>query len=440
MTELILNRVQMLLHRNWRWALIAITLVSVVVPMYGTLSQGYPPRIEVDAAFHEHIGWYIMHGGRPYLDVWDIKLPLLYEFMTVLAVIGGGVPWYIHIVSVLVSAASTVGLALIVGQHIYHITQDAVSSMIGGLVLLLMPAFPTLPAYGFREKTPYVLFGLVAIWLAIKQRPFWAGVLGATSMSFHHLGATYAVLSALLALQQGRRSLLSLTGGFALLMGLSLIPVIAWNAFPSMLAQAVFAMLLVGGERSDVVGHVMILWKFMRLGLSIAVLAYGGIVTALDDIKSRWWVIAGMGVFTLQVLLIDLDNFPDMIAWLAFIAIGFGLLIWKLSPPWRWAISSLAVALLALSLFSMARIPGLIRAAGGAIGEEPIAESLYGLPNTAYLFWNQVIPETCHYRYGPAQRRWVKQLGRPLIEKNCDADFFTILPRLVELAQARFRR
>lgn len=48
------------------------------------------PATATDPAFFQHTGWYILNGGIPYVDVWDVNPPLVFGLTAVLALLSGG--------------------------------------------------------------------------------------------------------------------------------------------------------------------------------------------------------------------------------------------------------------------------------------------------------------------------------------------------------------
>lgn len=175
---------------------LAIQLVTLWRVLQPIGPGAYPPL--KDSLIFEYIGWYLTEGGRLYVDVWEVKPPLSFELLAVLAWLAdGNVPLY-HTLALAVTNAGVVGAGLGIGLVAYELTADEFASLASGLAWYALPAVTWRAAYGYKPKYLVVAAGLLAVYLALRDRPLAAGVAGAASVGFWQLALVFPLLSVVL--------------------------------------------------------------------------------------------------------------------------------------------------------------------------------------------------------------------------------------------------
>ncbi|HKG21644.1 MAG TPA: DolP-mannose mannosyltransferase [Blastocatellia bacterium] len=167
---------------------ITIAVASVVYAQYHLWEQ--PER--KDRANWDYFSQVISRGGKPYIDVVNIKSPLS-------AYIGAGAivlarPFGIRDLFAIRIACSLMGI-LIVG-FTFLVALDYFGcrrlAFLAAIIMLSFHAFASSNSGGMQPKTPMMLFGLISLWATIKDRPFWAGVFAMLSALAWQPGLLFA--------------------------------------------------------------------------------------------------------------------------------------------------------------------------------------------------------------------------------------------------------
>lgn len=152
------------------------------------------PPASIDSAFYQHVGWYVLQGATPYVDVWDVNPPLTFGVAAVLALLVGGDVLLLHVAGAGLTAFVVVASVLLTGLLAYDLTGDDAAALAAGLVMLAVPEVYGLPPYGIRSQYFALLFGLVGLVLVRRGRPFAAGASVAAAAGFWQPGAGFALL------------------------------------------------------------------------------------------------------------------------------------------------------------------------------------------------------------------------------------------------------
>lgn len=394
---------------------LAIQLVTLWRVLQPVGADAYPPL--KDSLIFEYIGWYLTEGGRLYIDVWEVKPPLAFEVTAVLALIAdGNVPLY-HTLALAVTNAAVVGAALVVGLLTFELTEHEAASFTSGLALFALPAFHWRAAYGFKPKYFVVLFGLLAVFLALRERPLLAGVAGAASVGFWQLALVFPGLSLALVTRRGdRRAVGRWFVGSGMLAVAMLAPVVWWGAVDEMVAEVVLTPLLVTNDGGSVAAQVALAARLLGRALPLALLgAFGVLVGVWTDPRRRWWLLAGAAWFALQLLALDLDAYPDLIPGFAFVALGVGLVLGDRDRA-PLAVYGLVLSMVAISVATL----GPHAAEAPIHLPEPSAVTApYRGAERPTLFWRTIPAETCRPFFGATQQRVIELTGGSLGDATC---------------------
>ena len=407
------------------WALIVIipaSLIQITVS-YLAFTVNERPLLHTDSALFQHVGWYITQGAVPYVDVWDIMAPLLPETAALLALLAGSDVLALHLLSMVVTGAVSIGSLVLVILLIYEMTGDRWASIAGALFLTALPFFYLGAAGGLASKPFVVFFGLLGLWCAVKERWALAGLLSGLATGFWLLGVIFPVLALGMAGRRTRATVLRVLIGGAVSVVVVLIPIFLWDAFVPMLNQVVFASL--GQPRNQMMPLTILLSLILMHGLAMIpamIWAYGLVREGRALYRPSWWILLGGLYFTLQVFLIDFDSYPDTRPWLFFVALGLGVMISRRPPRVKqafvWLLLAIAVANLALLGVSKAQT----KFASQVQGElSPRVVQGKEIPSIQSIYWQEMVPSTCHYRLSEVEREWLERKSTTWWVNDCES-------------------
>jgi hypothetical protein len=156
-------------------------LVFVVAGLVYSQFEFWKQPCAGDRANWDYFAQVIARGGVAYRDVHNIKSPLSAYIGAAAILITRplGVP------DVLSMRATFILLAALTVAFTFLVTLDYFGSrraaLLAALIMLTFGAFARLNGGGVQPKTPMVLFGLIALWAILKDRPFVAGLFGMLS-------------------------------------------------------------------------------------------------------------------------------------------------------------------------------------------------------------------------------------------------------------------
>lgn len=444
-----------LAHRcaqRWRLTVLGVGLALHLTAVLALWLSQQPPPMRGDTALFEHAGWAMTEGRTLYVGIWDIKPPLAFQLSALIAWVTGGHALLQHAVSVGVTIAASMATLLLVGQIVHEETGEPRASLLAGLAPLAYPWFFLRPAYGFSPKYFALAFGLGAILASLHRRDGIAGALGAASAAVWQFGIVFPVLA--LARSLGRRERWTrCLAGIAFATAVVTVPVLLSGAGEAMIVEAVIVPLLVRNGASPLVqgGDALL---FLRFGLGPVLVGGLGILWAARHRPRREaWLIALAAWVFVEVVFLDMDGPPDLLLAVATTALGLGLIVPASINARRAAAGAvglgLVVAAFGVGGFGVLFDPvsesrdeqradpalvhrGLQLLAGEPEdGTPPIEDAgnedvqalrpFLGGENLPELYWNRVLPGTCHYRLSMTELAWLEQTGRPIRDMDCGA-------------------
>lgn len=436
--------------QHWRKILATVAISAFGLSIVRVFLAPGRPTMALDSALFQHAGWYVTQGATPYVDIWDIKPPLVVETTTFLAVLSSGNMYHLHLLSVIATAAAGVGTVYLTAVLTYELTSNETSGFVAGLTVLTFAAFHYLPATGFRPRYFAMFFGLSAILLQLRGFHFASGAATAMGVGFTQHTIIFLLLTLGLVVQErSRRNLVLALVGVLVVTFAMVLPIVLLGAFVPMIVEVILVPLSV----SESTGVTSILVKFARgilnLGYaSIPVLlgVYGLLRVAPSKFRDTWWVVIGGTVYATQVLFIDFDGVDDLFFVLLFVSIGCGLLVDSMRKREVNVISIAVAVAVTISVFWLG---------GGGIVSSPVNKSSqdtmlwstiqytksavgagyqgtylgsnssipdasqYGPSKIEHIYWNKVKPESCHYRLSGTEAAWIKKTNRPVIADEC---------------------
>jgi hypothetical protein len=398
-----------------QWLLVSLLVASLAHARFlvRAFTQPGRPYVNPDAVIYQHAGWLMTQGAKPYLNIWEIKPPLFFETTTLMALASGGDMLRMLLLGVAFNLVCSIGSMVLVGLITYRLTGSGLAGLAAGLVLLAMPAYAWLPAFGIREKYALMFFGILAIYLQMTGRPLLAGVSAAAATNFHQLGLIFAVIVLGLAIQNRstRQALLGL-GGMAILTIVSVLPMLLMGLFEPMIVEVVFASILVG-EKRTLLGRLYIGVTLLTFAAPLVPAGIAGVVLGFwRDARRTWWVLLGGAWFGFNVFFTDLDGYGDLFAGMLFVALRFGWLVARVPRTFTNALTAVAAAIVVMVVL----VRPLAQPQDKELASDPHRE---GLPSLSYMYWNKFIPQTCHYRLGESERSWIRLTQGDYSEKEC---------------------
>ena len=160
-----------------RWAdvrnltLMAFVIGAAVVVMHRPFSR---PEVG-DPAIYDYIAQSILRGQLPYKDVVDIKGPGA-PYLSAVAMLTGKLVGMRDVIAVRVLNVVLVGL---LSSLTFLVAQVYLRSRAAGLIAFMVPLmryqFVEFMIEGTQPKLPMIIFGMLALLMIARDRPFWAG-------------------------------------------------------------------------------------------------------------------------------------------------------------------------------------------------------------------------------------------------------------------------
>ena len=426
------RRVYRQIDENWLSVLVggSTLLVGVATVAMFSLRPWYVNR---DSALFQHAGWWLLNGAELYVDIWDLKPPLIYGVAALLALLSGGNMAVLHVLSVCLTVVTVVTGVTLVGVLVHRLTGDGVASVVGASTMFVLTALYGFPFAGLRPKYFAFLFGVAALLSTVAGRPFLSGVAGGVAAGFWQLAAPLALLVVGMSLQRhGWRAMWRTIAGGLTVTVLTVLPfVLQGNAVP-LVVETVIAPIY-GIEEFSVGARLLMFGLEFGYGAFVVPLAVAGWIAGLrDNYREYWWVAVGGVLYTVQLFLEFLGAI-ELFLLVVFFAVGVGLLVSCTSTPGqKTALAGCIVLLVVLSAYwslalvtIVSPVPPGKSAVEAAYEESKVREydSLpadpEGWPSMQTVYWNKLQPEYCHYRLGVKQQYFAQETGGSLYQSTC---------------------
>lgn len=282
----------------------------------------------------------LRRGGLPYQDVWDIKPPVIHELAALLAIVSGGDPFVLFVLSIILTSTVFVIIIALISDLTYAWTADRYAAVAAGLLPVLFPEFVMFASRGLRPKLFVIAFGLLSLRFYSQEKPFLSGILAALSAGLWQFGVFFplAICSHTVLFKRWQKLVQIVMAGFITTM-IVVSPFLLTKTLGEMLQQVIIAPLLI----SERMALIQRFFKGGKLLLFTAPLVVIGAVSAfVSTLKNEcpWWVGAGLLWFTIQIWVFDLDSTPDLFAGLVFVHSVSVYLFRSLKDPTEEASSS----------------------------------------------------------------------------------------------------
>jgi hypothetical protein len=429
-----------------KWLQIAICTglgLSFISIIQAAVLGGKP--LDIDSAFFLHSGWLFTQGYYPYLHIWDIKPPLAYLIPAVYNFATLGNTYAVYWLSIVINSILITASSVLAGKLFLEIKEDELAALGISFAVLSINGLTALGSWGYRPKFFVMFFGLLSIWLYLKNRELYAGISGGIAALFWHFGAIFPLTIGLLLLKDRdfRGFGKAVIGGITISI-VSLIPIIAVGGFKPMVEQIFIAPLQISEPLNLLrrLGKGVVGLKYSAITLFLGL---SGLIYSLKDSNrmNYLWIYIPAVWFGLQIFLVDFDGFADLFLGMTFISIGCGFVINRLE---REEIKYILVS----SLLLIAVIGSIFNGGMGVIysstfnnpsGEQPALRGfLLNLQSevgenqtdqnssetgssirysTQERFWNKIRPSSCHIRMSGLEKKWIQSTSAEIHEKEC---------------------
>lgn len=423
---------QVLPVEQWKRVVLPLLLLGVVAHGRAIAStlRSAPITPSSDSAFFGYVGWLWTHTGRvPYLHVWDIKPPAIFEVAAVLSVLPS--PYSRHLAAAVVTSGAALASVVLAATLALILTRRTVPSIGVGVAVMLIPGWTLAASYGLRPKYFVIAFGLGALVAILRDRLVLASVLAALSAAFWQGGAIFVVLTAVAWWRAGRvRGVGYHVLTTAAVAFVVVLPVAVTGGVPAIRAMIVETVLipLVVGE-----GGVPFYLRPVSRATKLASLTYpmsplfgAGILTTLSawwwtDRRDWAWVAAATAMFLVYLTWFDFDGGVDTFPVAVLGSIGLALCIVRVG---REPVVVAALAVLAVALvLPVGGFQPPIQDLGGAVDDasrgvtdvdssEIVQSSPWGSDAIVTAFSTERVPSgRCHIKLSRMEVRWMNQQG-----------------------------
>jgi len=411
---------------NW-WVVLVAGSVGVVGLATVVKFAGSPFYIHKDSALFQHGGWYILNGGTLYVDIWDLKPPLIYWLSAVLALFSFGNMALLHIYGIVTAVTAVSGGIIFVGLTTQRLTDDRFAALVAAGSMLLLTSLYTFPYAGIRPKYIAFLCGAGALYFAVEDRHLVSGVAAALAAGFWQLGGLLAFLVVAINGHRGgaRGAGRTIVGGLAVTV-LTVLPFVLTGRAIPLFVEVVLGPIY-GVERYTLFGRLLSLIVELGPGVLLVPIAFAGYALVIRrDWRAYWWVPAGGGLYSLQIFL-EFQGAIELVLLFVFLALGAGVLTAELSMPSRQ--STLAGVLVVLILLS-----GLWSESPVVPGKDAVVDLQQqhdipdydelppdppNSPSMQEIYWEKQKPDNCHYRLGHKQKYFETVTGGSIHKTTC---------------------
>lgn len=434
-------RIQNNLHDRWLTVLVMQTiLLEIFIAAPNFLLAGRP-RINGDGMFFLYSGWsWVTEGVVPYHNLVDIKPPLAHEYGALLAILAGGDPYLQSLLGAATTTGAVVVTVALVGSFAYRWVDDARAAYAAGTAVLAYPLYYGFP--GFRPKYFTIAFGLLAVWLSLRERHVFSGASAATAAGFWQFGAVFpALVVGRMAIRRDWPAAGRTVGGAVVVTALVIVPIAfaGLTAVADMIEQVVF-LPMIAAEHTPLSDRVSLI--FNTLGPAMPAVVLGGIGALLPAVIAakrvalehprNWdvptlWLSVVTAWFLLQVFVFDLDGGMDLLPLLTCCALGYGSLARFVGE--RTTLLLLAVVTVVIGLYTAGAINVYIQPAPWN----------YESGSLAWRYWERVPPaSSCYIKKGT---EWylthpAKELGLPP-GPTCGYNFETVVRIVLGLSDTQ---
>lgn len=399
-----------------------VVLAVFLVPRY---RQPRPPLTQ-DSALFLYSGQRLADGASTYQYVWDIKPPAIHELSGLIAVLVGGNPVLMELLTTALTGAAIIGIATLVTVLASEYGASSIAAVAAGLLILSFPYLFWLASTGIRPKYFALLTGLAGLWYARQDRPLIAMALVTVAPAFWPLALGFSVSGLLIVVdrhQVSARLIGQLGATSAAVTAVIMGPFVITGVTPTLLSQVVATPFL-ASETATISTRLVDIAH--QLHVTTVVVVSGLLGSGLHAYHKRTIQATTplflLGWFTIGILLFDFDGAADLIPLWVVSLVGAGLCIQYI------CFERGPVSLRVEQWMIVAVLTGGVILAAWVVSPASIATRSGG--EVANLFWAQEVSTTCHVRLSKPEMAWMNAVGHSTGQSRCDVDWKTVIDLL----------
>jgi hypothetical protein len=312
------------LRGHW-WTIAILAVAALEARIYFPLQP--TRRMFIDTPVFLLGGDLLAAGYAPYLRLWDVKPPLIYDTTALLALVAPGNPWVQFYLGSALTAILAVVIVALAGQITHQVTGRPFAAFVTAATVTGFHTFVLLPGLGIFPKYFTLAFGLAALWASLDDRHVLASALATAAAGYWQWGLIFILLVYGRAWRQDRlarwRPMVLATVGVTIV---AVAPTVAAGGGVAMVMQVVDVFRL--GDRGQpltiriqrLIAITGFLWPVLVAGV------VGTVEVAYRE-RAHYWLAAGAAWPLLQIGFVDFDTAPDLLLLVVFAALGAGVVV-----------------------------------------------------------------------------------------------------------------
>lgn len=401
------------------WWLVPLILSVVIIGLRYILAISGPNRLGRDSALYLLSGLLLSKGKPTYLHLWDIKPPAIHEITALLAIVSGRDRRIMYLLAIGLTALAALGLIIVVMAIAHQLTGSVHATVVGGLSLFAYPPFLYLFTIGIYTKYFAAVFGLLGVYIYLRDRPILGVATAALAASFWQFGVIFfLVVGAALfrdIINQERSPIVAVYSLCAVIVVTLLIiaPFVYLGAGIQMVSQTVIAPVVTGTLLTHPLNVIIWLGPMFVLmgGAAIVILQF-----RVREEGLRKWMTTDTGLFVaVPAIWFSILGFatgqvgrPDLVPLIGVAGIAIAISYNELDQSGLSTYHYLGVAAVVGALILIGAIHGLLfdwQLNGGEIVQ---------------MYWSGDLPSQCHVRLSGPEEEWMALVDEDGNTKSCD--------------------
>lgn len=265
-------------------------------------------------------------GSAPYLNLWDVKPPLIHETTALIALIAPGDPWTQFYIGSALTMLAALSVAILSGLVTHRVTGSASAAFVTTSTIIGYRVFVTAPAYGVYPKFFALAFGVAALWMSLDKRPIFAAVLATVAAGYWQWALVFvAIVYGRAWRASGKADWPRMVLASALVTAVVTAPFALAGAALPMVVEVVFAPFNIPEPPQALAERIH---KFTNLLGFVWPLVVAGVVGAFETAyreRDHYWLVAAVVWPAIQIGFLDFDAGPDPLLLLVLSAIALGI-------------------------------------------------------------------------------------------------------------------
>lgn len=303
-------------------AFLAVLQASIYFPLQPTR------RIYSDTARFLLGGDLLAAGYAPYLNLWDLKPPLIYDLTGLLALIAPGDPWaqfYMASALTFLAALATVALA---GGLIARVTNSSTAAFVTCVTIIGFNTFVVYPANAVSPKYFMLVCGLAALWCSLNDRHIPAAALATAAAGFWQWGLVFVVLVYARAWRVNKfAQWRAMVVASVAVTAVAVAPIVLAGAGAAMVQQVMIDVFIKGTQEQTLLESIQKFTRYLNFLWPLVVAGGFGAIEVATRKRDHYWVLALVVWAGFQVFFVDFETGPDLFMIVVFAALGLGVLI-----------------------------------------------------------------------------------------------------------------